>query len=54
MQRPNTIRSRKTFSHWEPDTVISSRGKSKLESTHRGGKNTFLPSDYMTIARHYR
>jgi IS30 family transposase len=28
-QRPKAIRSRETFGHWELDTVVSSRGKSK-------------------------
>ncbi len=28
-QRPKEIRSRETFGHWELDTVVSSRGKSK-------------------------
>lgn len=28
-QRPKEVRSRKTFGHWELDTVVSSRGKSK-------------------------
>lgn len=28
-QRPQAIRSRETFGHWELDTVVSSRGKSK-------------------------
>ncbi|WP_160037155.1 IS30 family transposase [Paenibacillus sp. An7] len=28
-QRPNQIRTRETFGHWELDTVVSSRGKSK-------------------------
>ncbi|WP_037287630.1 IS30 family transposase [Saccharibacillus sacchari] len=28
-QRPKTIRDRETFGHWELDTVVSSRGKSK-------------------------
>ncbi|WP_405152478.1 IS30 family transposase [Paenibacillus sp. FSL K6-0108] len=28
-QRPKEVRSRKTFGHWELDTVVSGRGKSK-------------------------
>ncbi|MNI60039.1 Integrase core domain protein [compost metagenome] len=28
-QRPKEVRSRKTFGHWELDTVVSNRGKSK-------------------------
>ncbi|WP_018883091.1 IS30 family transposase [Paenibacillus massiliensis] len=28
-QRPNEVRSRETFGHWELDTVVSGRGKSK-------------------------
>lgn len=28
-KRPKEVRSRKTFGHWELDTVVSSRGKSK-------------------------
>lgn len=28
-QRPKEVRERKTFGHWELDTVVSSRGKSK-------------------------
>ncbi|SIR70061.1 transposase, IS30 family [Paenibacillus macquariensis] len=28
-QRPKEIRARETFGHWELDTVVSSRGKSK-------------------------
>ncbi|MGF7047622.1 IS30 family transposase [Paenibacillus sp. DS2015] len=28
-QRPKEVRSREIFGHWELDTVVSSRGKSK-------------------------
>lgn len=28
-QRPKEVRSRETFGHWERDTVVSGRGKSK-------------------------
>ena len=28
-QRPKEVKSRETFGHWELDTVVSSRGKSK-------------------------
>lgn len=28
-QRPKDVRSRETYGHWELDTVISGRGKSK-------------------------
>lgn len=28
-QRPKEVRSRETFGHWELDTIVSSRGKSK-------------------------
>lgn len=28
-QRPKEIRKRRTFGHWELDTIVSSRGKSK-------------------------
>ncbi|MNW44302.1 hypothetical protein D3C74_215310 [compost metagenome] len=28
-QRPKEVRSRETFGHWELDTVVSGRGKSK-------------------------
>lgn len=29
IQRPKEVRSRETFSHWELDTVVSDRRKSK-------------------------
>lgn len=29
-QRPKEVRKRETFDHWELDTVVSSRGKSKV------------------------
>lgn len=28
-KRPKEVRNRETFGHWELDTVVSSRGKSK-------------------------
>ncbi|MGF2888959.1 hypothetical protein V8443_14785, partial [Staphylococcus aureus] len=28
-QRPKEIKKRNTFGHWEADTIVSSRGKSK-------------------------
>ncbi|PFJ11258.1 IS30 family transposase, partial [Bacillus cereus] len=28
-KRPSEVRKRETFGHWELDTIVSSRGKSK-------------------------
>ena len=44
-KRPKEVRNRKTFGHWELDTVVSSRGqKQGVFSDLSGAKNAFLLS----------
>jgi len=40
-KRPKEVRNRKTFGYWELDTVVSSRGKSKVFSDLSRAKTRF-------------